>query len=119
MTTSNYGLYLTKLAVLGNGKTSAEVSFSKGLNVISGASETGKSYIIECIDYILAGKDPPKNIKEAEGYQKIQAELRTFDGRIFTLSRQFNDNLILMSECPYEEFGQSESLKLSTQHSDR
>ncbi len=118
MTTSNYGLYLTKLAVLGNGKTPAEVSFSKGLNVISGASETGKSYIIECIDYILAGKDPPKNIKEAEGYQKIQAELRTFDGRIFTLSRQFNDNLILMSECPYEEFGQSESLKLSTQHSD-
>lgn len=118
LTTANFGLYFTKIAVLGTGKQPAEVSFTKGLNIISGASETGKSYIIECINYLLGGKDQPKPIKEAKGYQKIQAEIRTFDGQVFTLSRQFDDNTIYMSEGSFDEFGKNETINLSAKHSD-
>jgi DNA repair ATPase RecN len=118
VTVSNYGLYFTKLAVLGSGKETAEVTFRKGLNIISGASETGKSYVVECLNYILGGKDPPKPIRESIGYQKVQAEMRTFDGEVFTLSRQFGDNSIYMAECSFDEFGKNASTKLSAVHSD-
>lgn len=62
------GFYLVQLEVTGLGKLPAVVDFTDGLNVIFGASDTGKSYIIQAIDYLLGGENPPKNIPQAEGY---------------------------------------------------
>jgi len=47
------GIYFTKIAALGTDKPIADCTLKKGLNVISGASETGKSYLMDCMDYIL------------------------------------------------------------------
>ena len=98
------GIYFTKVAALGTNKPIAELSFKTGLNVVTGASDTGKSYLIDCIDYILGAREEPKKIKEAKEYEKIRAEIRTFDGRVFTLNRQFDDNSIYVAECAFEEF---------------
>ena len=66
------GIYFSKISVLGRNKPPAEINLTKGLNVIYGPSDTGKSYILECLNYVLGGKDEPKHIPQSEGYQRIQ-----------------------------------------------
>lgn len=112
-------MYFSRIAVLGPSKPTAEIILDKGLNVISGASETGKSYIIELMDYILGAHDQPKPIDQAKGYQRVQAEIRFFDGKIFTLCRYFKDNLIEAAECRFEDFDRNEKTKLSIKHSEK
>ena len=37
------GFFINKLTVSGQGKSDAELAFTDGLNVVSGASDTGKN----------------------------------------------------------------------------
>ena len=61
-------MILHKLTLSGDGKKNATITFNKGLNVISGDSDTGKTYAFQCIDYMLGKENPPKEIIEAKGY---------------------------------------------------
>lgn len=70
------GFRIEKLSVTGPSKTDAEVSFVDGLNVIFGASDTGKSYILKCIDYCFGAKEQPKPITESNGYTTVTLTLQ-------------------------------------------
>ena len=113
------GIYLTKVAAIGIGKPIAEISFDRGLNVLTGASDTGKSYLVDCIDYIFGARIRPKKIKQSEGYEELRMEIRTFGGEIFTLNRQFDDKFVYVAECKFEEFDRKASKKLSATHSEK
>lgn len=63
-------LFLKHLAYLGPNKEPASVSFTQGLNVVCGASETGKSFIVESIDFMLGGGEPPRDVPERAGYDR-------------------------------------------------
>lgn len=110
------GIYFTKLEAIGPDKKPAILKFNKGLNVLSGASDTGKSYVTECIDYILGANEPPKSVEEADGYNEIRAELTTYDGRVFSLSRKFGDSKIFLVEDKLDNYGSKEQKKLSARH---
>ena len=69
------GFQLRGLTLVGRGVPNAEVRFSEGLNVVSGPSDTGKTFIVQCIDYMLGGKDLPKPIPESERYESIRLSL--------------------------------------------
>ena len=60
--------WISRLRAIGKKVKTAEVSFSKHFNVISGASDTGKSYILQCINYMMGAKDPPMSVTEDQGY---------------------------------------------------
>jgi len=62
------GFYLAWLRLTGTGLKAAEVTFEPGLNVIWGASNTGKSFIFSCIDFMLGRDAPPPEITAAKGY---------------------------------------------------
>lgn len=62
------GIHLEWLRLTGPDVDDAEVTFAPGLNVFWGASETGKSFILTCIDFMLGRSTPPKSIDELEGY---------------------------------------------------
>ena len=49
----------------------AKLEFKKGLNIITGASNTGKSYVINCIDYLFGAENPPKDINESKNYSYL------------------------------------------------
>ena len=53
------GFQIRQLTLVGRGVPNAEVQFREGLNVVSGPSDTGKTFIVQCIDYMLGGKDLP------------------------------------------------------------
>ena len=64
-------MILNKLILSGQNKKDAVLEFKEGLNVITGDSDTGKTYAFQCLNYILGGKTPPKAIPEAKGYNTI------------------------------------------------
>ena len=48
--------YIKKLTVSGKNVKTAELNFEPGTNIIYGTSELGKSYIVECLDFMFGAK---------------------------------------------------------------
>ncbi len=70
---SNRYLQLRRIAFSGPKKMS-EMTFSNGVNVVCGASESGKSFLVESIDFMLGGSKL-KDISERNPYGEIQFDL--------------------------------------------
>jgi len=91
-----FGFALQRLALVGPGKTPAEVTFTRGLNVIAGPSDTGKSFIAQCLDYALGSGDAPKDIPEADGYSSVVLEIEAnSDLRVYSLERSVRGGEVL------------------------
>jgi hypothetical protein len=85
---SEFGFHLVRLALIGASVADAEVRFSQGLNVITGPSDTGKTFIIQSIDFMLGARDAPEDIPEANGYETILLEIKALaDDATYVLSR--------------------------------
>lgn len=96
---------LKKLIVSGNGKSDSIIEFEEGLNIILGPSNTGKSLIMDCIDYAFGFKpkknSPSKIVDNNEGYEKIYLELETAHG-LLSLERNINESRIkVQSDIPF------------------
>ena len=65
-------LRLGGVAFLGPQRESATIGFRGGLNVICGASETGKSFIVEVIDFMLGARTPLRDIPERAGFDRVR-----------------------------------------------
>lgn len=68
-------------------KDPAFLEFQNGLNVICGASDTGKSFIVEAIDFLLGAKDPLRDVPEGVGYDRARLVFQSTGERVFTLER--------------------------------
>ncbi|MFJ9080345.1 hypothetical protein ACIRO3_34695 [Streptomyces sp. NPDC102278] len=77
---------LLHLTFAGAGRVTAQVVFDERLTVIYGASDTGKSFVTEAIDYML-GARKLSLIPEAEGYSQILLGLELPDRQVITLMR--------------------------------
>lgn len=64
---------LHKLSFTGPARDTAELDFALGLNVICGASETGKSFVAEAIDFMLGSATELRDIGERVGYDRVHA----------------------------------------------
>lgn len=84
---NSFGFYIKKLHIEGNNVQTVTVNFFKGLNVIYGPSDTGKTFIFECIDYMLGAGNIPKDIPEAKKYSLCKLEIETFRDEFFLLER--------------------------------
>lgn len=78
---------LHRLRVSGPGKTTAELNFRAGANYISGESNMGKSFILECLDFMLGSDKKPEEIAEARGYTSVSLEFEAIEGAPYTLER--------------------------------
>lgn len=94
-------LILKKLIFTGSGKSSAVVEFKAGFNVISGPSDTGKSLIFECLNYVLGGSGQPKEPPEAKGYTNLFLTLNAGEQK-FTIERSVLSNDIRVYEDEYD-----------------
>ncbi|MEI8389300.1 MAG: AAA family ATPase [bacterium] len=99
----NNGFIIKKLRVTGPGLPNAEVAFSKGLNVISGASNTGKSYVFECINFLLGTAKKPRNAKRSTGYTSAFLEIEKSDGTFITLKRRLNGGNFSLYNCKIDD----------------
>lgn len=79
------GFFIESLTLTGPGKADATLAFADGLNVVSGASDTGKSYALHCLDYAFGAKKAPSSIPEADGYDAVV---------LAVISRRTNERLV-------------------------
>ena len=86
---------LRSLRVTGPGKQVAEVTFRPGANVISGASNTGKSYILQCINFMLGSSKKPKKITESRGYTTCVLDLEDQNGATHQLERSLSGDFFI------------------------
>lgn len=70
--------YIKKVGLSGR-LGDSPLDLTKGLNVVIGSSNTGKSIIVECIDYALGDKE--QNI-ELEGYSRVYVVLQHEKGEV-------------------------------------
>lgn len=108
---------IVRITVTGKGKPKAELTFKKGLNVVAGASDTGKSYVIKCFQYIFGSEEPPKSISEANGYTTVETEIEYGGNESFVLKREISANnpKITLIELDGDR-NESETLVLSPSH---
>jgi len=71
---------LISLAATGPSKPEARVNFRDPAMLVRGPSDTGKSYIRDCLWYLLGGDKVPKKIPEASGYDQLTLEIETDNG---------------------------------------
>lgn len=83
--------YIEKLVVKGVEKEDAVAEFDKELTIISGPSNTGKTTIILCIDYIFGSDNLP--FSSTTGYDTIMLFVRTENGSI-QFTRKLESNKI-------------------------
>jgi hypothetical protein len=81
------GLRLRHIVFHGPGRTPAALEFGPGLNLLYGASDSGKSFVVEAIDFMLGGKQLLRDFPERVGYDRILLGVETLSGEQFTLSR--------------------------------
>lgn len=92
--------YIDKLIVSGGGHNASVIDFKPGLNFILGPSNTGKSLVMDCLDYMF-GFTPKKNrpskiVDNSNGYELITLQLATEQGDVI-LKRKIGDTKISVS----------------------
>ncbi|MBS7820745.1 hypothetical protein J7552_05540 [Wohlfahrtiimonas chitiniclastica] len=82
---SDYYLQIRKILFKGP-KKETSLNFYSGVNVICGASDTGKSFLAESIDFMLGGSEL-REIPELAPYAEIEFHLATSKGKNWCLKR--------------------------------
>ena len=79
-------LQLRRIAFAGPGGKEAVLEFRAGVNVVCGASDTGKSFAAESIDFMLGGRDL-RDIPERTGFADVELDLFAGEGERWRLHR--------------------------------
>lgn len=112
------GILLRYLAFFGPNKATADLSLEPGLNVICGASETGKSFIVETIDFMLGQEDPVRDIPERDGYDRIRLAIESMGWPPLTLDRSVEaGNFRVYEELLTDQMPKTEPKALRWRHS--
>jgi TolA-binding protein len=82
-------LQLRYLHFLGPGKETVEFPFKPGFNILYGSSDTGKTFLVEAIDFMLGAGDDLRDIPERVGYDSILLGLTAL-GKDYTVQRSMN-----------------------------
>lgn len=72
--------YIKSVTACGESVKDSSVDFSKGLNIITGYSDTGKTCVVQCIDYIFGSKIIP--FEKSTGYNSVVMVVDTNSGVI-------------------------------------
>lgn len=113
-------LQIRHLSFLGPNRPPASVRFEPGFNVVYGASDTGKSFILDSIDFMLGGKGPLRDFPEREGYDRVLLGMQSTFGESFTLQRSAAGGGFLMVGGLHEaDFPHEGTTQLREQHDER
>ena len=81
--------YISKVGATGPGVGLSEVDLKDGVNIIHGPSNTGKSMVIDAIDYLLGGSEPPLD-PSSTGYDSVHMVMTGRKGSEITFRRKIS-----------------------------
>lgn len=95
--------YIKRLTLISKDGAISDVDLKAGLNIIYGESNTGKSLIVDCLDYLYGAKE--HRFDQKLNLKKIGLTIDV-DGKSVSLTREIDSNFIeVLSTCPYIESG--------------
>jgi peptidoglycan hydrolase CwlO-like protein len=112
---------ITQLRVSGAGKDDATVEFGPGLTYITGISDTGKSHVLEWLDFGLGSQTLPRDIPERQGYDEVALELEK-EGTKYVVRRWLHEaDAATLFEGALDEWDREEgtSLKVNISQTER
>ncbi|MBP3556078.1 MAG: AAA family ATPase [Thermoguttaceae bacterium] len=100
--------WFKELSVQKDGEKKSFISFQPGLNLILGPSDTGKTLIFQCLDFLLGASELPKS--PLPSYDSVDAVLSTNDGSlsISRSSKAARSELCVANQgekYPYKQIG--------------
>ncbi|MFI9411369.1 hypothetical protein [Nocardia gamkensis] len=87
---------LLHLTAVGSDVPAASLEFAPRLTVVYGASEAGKSYVIEALDFVLGASSRLRDIPEAAGYRYMLLGIDFGTDDIVTLARSMRGGRVLV-----------------------
>jgi len=99
-------LQIRKIVLRGKGVEDAVVAFAPGGNIVAGESDTGKSYLRHCLDYILGADEMKKRIPESEPYAQLFVEFENAAGSAITLERHLSGGEMASHECGIDDIAE-------------
>jgi hypothetical protein len=84
--------HIAKITATGTSKPPATITFNKGLNIICGVSDSGKTCVLKCIQFAMGVLKKPFE-KEQTGYDSVSLDIMTPEGSIH-LSRTVGKNIV-------------------------
>jgi hypothetical protein len=106
------GFILKELRIVGDSLNNASVIFKKGVNVITGPSNVGKSYIFQCINYMFGASKPPKPIKQARAYEFIYLEIKDSKNAPFTLLTDLKGGNFKLYNSSIDDIKETDEFKI-------
>ncbi|MBH8579518.1 AAA family ATPase [Bisbaumannia pacifica] len=97
------GVVLERLISCGINVPDALIEFSSPSCLIRGPSDTGKSYIRDCLWYLLGGDKIPKEIPESKGYDTLLLQFSDIVGQQYTIKRSLFGGDISLYSSTIEE----------------
>ena len=86
-----YGFFIKSLTVAEEYKSQGvTIDFNKDLTIVFGASDIGKTFIYQCIYYMLGSKEEPKRIKESKKYTRCVLKIQSYQGDSYKLKRNLD-----------------------------
>ncbi|MDB6179714.1 hypothetical protein PAF17_19950 [Paracoccus sp. Z330] len=95
--------HISEIRLTGKGKIDASIRFKPGPNVVSGDSDTGKSYLLRCVDYVFGAQEMTKVIEEAAGYELVWLELTSSEQQVLTLERHLTGGDVRAYDIPIKD----------------
>src|SRR5690349_13107384 len=111
-------LTLSGLTFTGKDKQPTAVSFKPELNVLWGASNTGKSFTVKTVDFMLGGGSALPEITEREGYDRAWLSLTLPKSGDMTFMRALSGGAfeVLPGHVLEADAKRKERRKLSARH---
>lgn len=81
--------YIKQISASGVGKEVSTITFKDGVNILYGPSNSGKSYVINCINFMFGGDIPFE--RSATGYDKIGIIFESTDEVSVSVTRKIVD----------------------------
>jgi archaellum component FlaC len=82
-------LQLRFIRFLGPGKEPVDFPFKPGFNILYGSSDTGKTFLVEAIDFMLGASEDLRDIPERNGYDRVLLGLTAL-AKDYTIHRSVN-----------------------------
>ncbi|OWJ63467.1 SMC family protein [Paraburkholderia caledonica] len=99
-------LQIRKILLRGAGLEDALVQFYSGANVLAGESDTGKSFLLECINFIL-GAEKLTLVDEAKPYTHLAVEFVNSNDETITLVRPTSGGKVAAYHVPIADISGS------------
>lgn len=79
--------YIKSIGASGPKVEYSQVTFDAGVNILHGPSNSGKSYVISCINFMFGASEVPFT-RASTGYDTIHMTMESLDGRTVQMTRR-------------------------------